>query len=50
MELRRQITISFQEPVYYQNTFRENIALGDLSSESDPERIEVALSKQAPTK
>jgi len=41
-ELRRQITILFQEPVYYQNTFSENIALGDLSSESDPERIKVA--------
>ena len=41
-ELRRQITILFQEPVYYQNTFRENIALGDLSAESEPSRIELA--------
>jgi ATP-binding cassette subfamily B protein len=41
-ELRRQITILFQEPVYYQNTFNENIALGDLSEESKPSRIELA--------
>jgi ATP-binding cassette subfamily B protein len=30
-ELRRQITVLFQEPVHYQNTVLENIALGDLS-------------------
>jgi ATP-binding cassette subfamily B protein len=34
-ELRRQITILFQEPVHYQNTVGENIALGDLSTASD---------------
>jgi ATP-binding cassette subfamily B protein len=44
-ELRRQITILFQEPVYYHNTFTENIALGDLAAQVDPERI--ALAAQA---
>jgi ATP-binding cassette, subfamily B, bacterial len=44
-ELRRQITILFQEPVYYHNTFTENIALGDLMAKVDPERI--ALAAQA---
>ena len=38
-ELRRQITILFQEPVYYQNTFSENISLGDVSAGIDSERI-----------
>jgi ATP-binding cassette subfamily B protein len=41
-ELRRQITILFQEPVYYHNTFTENIALGDLSAKVEPERIAIA--------
>jgi ATP-binding cassette, subfamily B, bacterial len=38
-ELRRQITILFQEPVYYHNTLSENIALGDLSAGIDAGRI-----------
>jgi ATP-binding cassette subfamily B protein len=41
-ELRRQITILFQEPVYYHNTFSENIAFGDLAANVDPERIKQA--------
>lgn len=41
-DLRRQITILFQEPVYYHNTVSENIGLGDLSAGSDPRRIELA--------
>jgi ATP-binding cassette subfamily B protein len=41
-DLRRQITILFQEPVHYQSTFSENIALGDLSAENDPRQIEIA--------
>ncbi|HSJ89109.1 MAG TPA: ABC transporter ATP-binding protein [Anaerolineales bacterium] len=41
-ELRRQITILFQEPVYYQNTFSENITLGDLSAAVDDKRVAYA--------
>jgi ATP-binding cassette subfamily B protein len=41
-ELHRQITVLFQEPVNYQGTFRENIALGDLSAANDPRQIELA--------
>jgi ATP-binding cassette subfamily B protein len=41
-ELRRQITILFQEPVHYQKTVSENIALGDLSVASDPGLVELA--------
>jgi ATP-binding cassette subfamily B protein len=41
-DLRRQITILFQEPVNYQSTFRENITLGDLSAANDPEQIKLA--------
>jgi ATP-binding cassette subfamily B protein len=41
-DLWRQITILFQEPVNYQSTFGENIALGDLSAANDPGRIEHA--------
>jgi ATP-binding cassette subfamily B protein len=41
-ELRHQITILFQEPVNYQSTFSDNIALGDLSAANDPRRIELA--------
>jgi ATP-binding cassette subfamily B protein len=41
-DLRRQITMLFQEPVNYQSTFRENIALGDLSAANDPDHIERA--------
>ena len=39
-ELRRQITVLFQEPVHYQNTVLENIALGDLSIPIDPLQVE----------
>jgi ATP-binding cassette subfamily B protein len=38
-DLRSLITILFQEPVYYQNTFRENITLGDLTRQADSERV-----------
>jgi ATP-binding cassette, subfamily B, bacterial len=41
-ELRRQITILFQEPVQYQNTVSENIVLGDLSLAIDPLQVERA--------
>jgi ATP-binding cassette subfamily B protein len=41
-DLRRQITILFQEPVHYQNTFNENIALGDLSNAADRSQLELA--------
>jgi ATP-binding cassette, subfamily B, bacterial len=41
-DLRRQITILFQDPVYYQNTFSENITLGDLSKQVDAERVQFA--------
>jgi len=41
-ELRRQITILFQEPVNYQSTLSENIALGDLSIAHDTQQVELA--------
>jgi ATP-binding cassette subfamily B protein len=41
-DLRCQITILFQDPVYYQNTFSENITLGDLSKQVDSERVQFA--------
>ena len=41
-DLRRQITILFQDPVYFQNTFTENITLGDLSKQVDSERVQFA--------
>lgn len=41
-KLRREITILFQEPVDYQNSFSENIALGDLSIAPDRGQIERA--------
>jgi ATP-binding cassette subfamily B protein len=40
--LRQQITVLFQEPVHYQDTVLENIALGDLSATVDPAKIEMA--------
>lgn len=43
-ELRRQITILFQEPVHYQNTVTENIVLGDLSVAGDLGQVELAAS------
>jgi ATP-binding cassette subfamily B protein len=41
-DLRRQITILFQDPVHFQNTFSENITLGDLSRQVDPARVQSA--------
>ncbi|UCC51324.1 MAG: ABC transporter ATP-binding protein [Anaerolineaceae bacterium] len=38
-ELRRSITVLFQEPVPYQDTAGKNIAFGDLLSEADSEAI-----------
>lgn len=41
-ELRRRITVLFQEPVRYHTTAAENIAMGDISSRSDMHRITAA--------
>jgi len=41
-DLRRQITILFQDPVHFQNTFSENITLGDLSKQADSARVQFA--------
>jgi ATP-binding cassette, subfamily B, bacterial len=41
-ELRRMITVMFQLPVPYQDTARQNIAMGNLGAESDLSRIEAA--------
>jgi len=41
-ELRRRITVLFQEPVRYHTTAAENIAMGDLTALGDPERIRAA--------
>jgi ATP-binding cassette subfamily B protein len=41
-ELRRQITIMFQNPMQYATTAGENIALGDFSPPPDAERIQAA--------
>ena len=41
-ELRRQITVLFQEPVHYHTTAAENIAMSDLASAPDPARIRAA--------
>jgi ATP-binding cassette subfamily B protein len=41
-ELRRLITVLFQEPVRYDATVSENIALGDLQAETTPREIEAA--------
>jgi ATP-binding cassette subfamily B protein len=41
-ELRRQITILFQEPVHYQNSAVENIAFGDLTAETDLQQVRQA--------
>ncbi|CAK0759918.1 hypothetical protein CCP3SC1_310011 [Gammaproteobacteria bacterium] len=41
-ELRRQITILFQEPVRYHTTAGENIAMGDRGADPDGERIQRA--------
>jgi ATP-binding cassette subfamily B protein len=41
-ELRRRITVLFQEPVRYHTTAAENIAMGDLTALHDPPRIRAA--------
>lgn len=41
-DLRRQITVLFQEPVHYHTTAAENIAMGDLASAPDLARIRTA--------
>ena len=41
-DVRRELTVLFQEPVHYSATVAENIAMGDLTSEADPEDIEAA--------
>ena len=41
-EVRRNITVLFQEPVRYHTTAAGNIAMGDLSAANDPERIQAA--------
>lgn len=38
-DLRRQITVLFQEPVHYSATVRQNIALGDMQADPSLERI-----------
>ena len=39
-ELRRHITVLFQEPVHYSTTVAENIALGDLAAKPSEDEIE----------
>lgn len=41
-DLRRKITVLFQQPLHYNATFRENIALGDLAGSPSTESIECA--------
>jgi ATP-binding cassette subfamily B protein len=41
-ELRRSITVLFQEPVRYHSSAAENIAMGDLSAIGDQQRIRTA--------
>ena len=41
-ELRSRITVLFQEPVRYHTTAAENIAMGDLASEPNRDRIQAA--------
>lgn len=41
-ELRRRITVLFQEPVRYHTTAAENIAMGDMASGPAMDRIEAA--------
>ena len=41
-ELRRRITVLFQEPMHYHATAAENIATGDVSASPDMERIKSA--------
>ncbi len=41
-ELRRRITVLFQEPVRYQGTVAENIAVGDLEASQEPGAVQRA--------
>ena len=41
-DLRRMITIMFQQPVSYQDTARQNIGLGNIAGANDPAAIETA--------
>jgi ATP-binding cassette subfamily B protein len=41
-ELRRRISVLFQEPMHFDATVRRNIAYGDLQAERDSARIEAA--------
>lgn len=41
-ELRRSITVLFQQPVHYNDTVRDNIAFGDWGTVGDLARIEAA--------
>ena len=41
-DLRRRITVLFQEPVHYHNTAADNIAFGDPAAEPVPEQIKAA--------
>lgn len=41
-ELRRRITVLFQQPVHYHATAAENIALGDLAMDAQAEEVEIA--------
>jgi len=41
-DLRRQITVLFQEPVHYHESVSDNIAYGDLEAEPSPEQIKAA--------
>ncbi|MGD0282375.1 MAG: ABC transporter ATP-binding protein [Dissulfurispiraceae bacterium] len=41
-DLRRRITVLFQEPVHYHNTASDNIAFGDVEAEPGPEQVQAA--------
>lgn len=41
-ELRRRVTVLFQEPVRYHDTVFNNIAFGDVDAHPDPQKIEAA--------
>ncbi|MFN8627552.1 MAG: ABC transporter ATP-binding protein [Candidatus Binatia bacterium] len=44
-ELRRRMSVLFQEPVHYNATAGENIALGDAGAENAPSLVEAAARK-----
>jgi ATP-binding cassette subfamily B protein len=44
-QLRRQITAVFQDPVSYDLSARDNIALGDVAAHNDLERVRAAASR-----